>query len=271
MARKIFVSSDMGYDRRLFDVDPLCSLLWPWLLTSLDDWGRGDADPRVLKTVLFGRNDVVTEDVIAEALEQFAAVGLVQLYEHNGVPLIAVPVDKWFRYQTHIKSEKREKDTSRYAVPPSAQMRDIAGDCAQKSPSLHLSTPRRAAAGAQRLPATDRKALLRAVAELVAQRMGKTAESADKRNPAGWLAAAVLGIEGEIQERCHALVSQHPDWTPLQIADALEPAKPSRMCGICNQENPVWCGDDCPLPPPAEGEFADNVVGIGTAKKVVAR
>lgn len=274
MARKIFVSSDMGVDPKILDVaeaDPIGALLWPWLLASLDDWGRGDADARTLKATLFPRNAAVSEEVIEDALASFAAVGLVQLYESGGRPIVSVPVDNWFRYQTHIKHEKREKDTSRYPAPTSAQMRDIAGDCATNPASLLLSTPRRAATGAQRLPANDRKALLRAVAELVAQRMGKTAESADKRNPAGWLAAAIAGIETDIGERCHVLISQHSDWTPLQLADALEPPKPSRMCGICNQENPVWCGDDCPLPPPAEGSLVDNVFEIGTIKKANAR
>lgn len=260
MARKIFVSSDMGVDPKILDVaevDPVGALLWPWLLASLDDWGRGDADARTLKATLFPRNAAVTEEVIEGALESFAAVGLVCLYEHAGRVLVSVPVDNWFRYQTHIKSEKREKDTSRYPAPLSAQMRDIAGDCAQKSASLHLTTPRRAAVGAQRLPAENRKALLRAVAELVAERMGKTAESADKRNPAGWLAAAVSGIETEIGERCHALITEHSDWTPLQLADALQPAKPGPTCGLCRTENPTYCGEECPLPPPV-GEIVDS-------------
>lgn len=213
MARKVFVTSDMGYDRRLFDVDPLAALLWPWLLTSLDDWGRGDADPRVIKTTLFGRNSLVTEDVIAAALEAFDDAGLVRLYEHDGCPLVAVPVDKWFRYQTHIRSEKRSNDMSKYPAPPIAESREESRSPAQKPASLHYATPR---------PACD---ILADAASIIAERRGRTAESTSKRNPAAWLRSAIANIAKELEDKAMLLMEAEPAMTGLELADALEPVE----------------------------------------------
>jgi hypothetical protein len=46
--RKVFLSSDMSVDERLLLVSQgqsMASLVWPWLLTALDDWGRCEAAP----------------------------------------------------------------------------------------------------------------------------------------------------------------------------------------------------------------------------------
>lgn len=115
-----------------------------------------------------------------------------------------------------------------------------------------------------------RRDTVEAVAALIAERQGKPAEAATKKNQGAWLAAAVRGIADEIAERCYALIVANPGWTPLELADALEPPKRGPLCGVCMTENPTYCGEDCPLPPPKEGELVDNVVGIGSAKKAIA-
>jgi len=215
VARKVFVTSDMGTDRRLFDVEPLAALLWPWLLSSLDDWGRADADPRVVKTMLFGRNPIVTEEVIASALEQFAAVGLVRLYEHDGRPLVAVPVEKWFRYQTHIRSEKRSNDTSRYPAPPCAESREETREPAESHALPHYTTPR---------PAHE---ILAEAATVIAERRGRMDESKSKRNPAAWLRSAIAHIARELEDKAMLLMEAEPSMTGDELADALEPPGPS--------------------------------------------
>ena len=125
--RKIFIADSACTDEALMEVadqNPLAALLWPWLLLSLDDWGRGSANPRQLRARLFPENPGVTVELIAEALELYAAAGLVSLYEVGGKQFLAVPPENWFRYQTHIRAEKRTKDGSRYPAPPEA-------DCAR--------------------------------------------------------------------------------------------------------------------------------------------
>ena len=128
--RKIFIADSACTDEALMEVadqNPLAALLWPWLLLSLDDWGRGSANPRQLRARLFPENPGVTVELIAEALELYSAAGLVIRYEAGGKQLVAVPAEQWFRYQTHIRAEKRTKDGSRYPAPPDA----TALECAQ--------------------------------------------------------------------------------------------------------------------------------------------
>ena len=88
--RKIFIADSACTDEALMEVadqNPLAALLWPWLLLSLDDWGRGSANPRQLRARLFPENPAVTVELIAEALELYAAAGLVIRYEVGGKQL----------------------------------------------------------------------------------------------------------------------------------------------------------------------------------------
>lgn len=142
MARKVFVSGDMAADERLIDVDETsakAALLWPWLLTAFDDWGRAEAQPKRLKATTFPMNDLVSADDIAEAISLYAEHGLVNAYEVNGKPYMAIEPDKWFKYQTHIRKEKREKDDSRHPAPV-----DLSGesrDCAHMREEARDYTP----------------------------------------------------------------------------------------------------------------------------------
>ncbi|WP_156900244.1 DnaD domain-containing protein [Alicyclobacillus contaminans] len=125
MARKVFVSSDMSQDERLIDVaehDPQAALLWPWLLTAFDDWGRARASAKRLKATVFPMIETVTAETIESALQQYAHVGLIVLYEVDGVQYMAIPEDKWYKYQTHMKRSNRrpgkDKMQSDYPAPP---------------------------------------------------------------------------------------------------------------------------------------------------------
>jgi hypothetical protein len=129
--RKIFIADTACTDEALMEVadqNPLAALLWPWLLLSLDDWGRGSANPRQLRARLFPENPAVSVELLSEALELYAAAGLVIRYKGGGRELVAVPAEQWFRYQTHIRAEKRTKDGSRYPAPPEETARDCASD-----------------------------------------------------------------------------------------------------------------------------------------------
>lgn len=134
MGRKIYVSSDMSADEDVDDVakqEPLAALLWPWFLTALDDWGRSSASPSRLKNEVFPGNDLVTIEVIERALQLFDDTGLLTLYEVRGKTYMAVvPMDKWFKWQTHIRQTKRDKDESK-CPPPPENLREGARGCAQ--------------------------------------------------------------------------------------------------------------------------------------------
>lgn len=253
MARKVFVSSDMGVDPRLLDVaerDPMAALMWPWLLASLDDWGRGEADPRRLKHTLFPAIDIVTTDVIAAALDLFESVGLVTRYDDDGRPLVAVPVDKWFRWQTHIRSEKRSNDTSRYPAPPIAGLREESRERTQNPASLHHASPRRAAPVARNSAQTDpspapspdtppdtaptsgRPMLIEQAVTLIAARRRVGELAATKTHPKRWAKAALDGIRREVTD--HAGSTPTASLDPTQMADALEPRRATATITECN-------------------------------------
>lgn len=121
MGRKVYITSDMSTDDELLrvsDADSLAALLWPWILTAMDDWGRAEASPRHLKARVFPGVDIVTAEGIESALNLFAAERLIVLYEVSGKPYMAVDPETWWKYQTHIRKEKRTVDGSSCPPPP---------------------------------------------------------------------------------------------------------------------------------------------------------
>ncbi|MEW6016443.1 MAG: hypothetical protein AB1760_00050 [Pseudomonadota bacterium] len=145
MARKVFVSGEMSSDDRLIDVDADCPqavLLWPWLLTAFDDWGRAEANAKKLKAKVFPAVSEVDANRVEEALLAFDKVGLIHLYEVDGKRYMFIDADKWFRWQTHIRAQKRTKDESKIPAPDaSAQMRAPARECAQLRADARICTP----------------------------------------------------------------------------------------------------------------------------------
>ena len=130
MGRKVYISSDMSTDDRLMeaaDHSPMAPILWPWLLTAFDDWGRAEAVPRTIKAKVFPSFDAVTTEHVAGALNALASAGLIMLYEIGHKQYMAIPPEKWFRYQTQIPRDKRKRDSSRIPAPDhSAVARDLA-------------------------------------------------------------------------------------------------------------------------------------------------
>lgn len=58
--------------------------LWAYLITYVDDYGRGSADPEILKGFVFPRRKGVTESQIHKGLTDLANIGTIQLYEIEG-------------------------------------------------------------------------------------------------------------------------------------------------------------------------------------------
>lgn len=72
--------------------------LWAYLITYVDDYGRGSADPELLKGFVFPRRKGVTEATIQKTLEELATTGSVILYEVDGEPYLCFP--NWSEHQT---------------------------------------------------------------------------------------------------------------------------------------------------------------------------
>ena len=75
--------------------------VWVYLITYVDDYGRGSADPELLKGLVFTRRRGVTEQQISKALADLANAGMITLYEVDGESYLYFPNwDKHQRMQT---------------------------------------------------------------------------------------------------------------------------------------------------------------------------
>lgn len=83
--------------------------LWVYLITYVDDYGRGSADAELLKGFVFPRRKSVTESTIEKALADLANSGLIFLYEVGGEPYFCFP--NWSDHQ-RIQTKK-----SKYPAP----------------------------------------------------------------------------------------------------------------------------------------------------------
>jgi len=121
MARKVFISSGMSIDPALAAIaqqDVVAALLWPWILTAFDDWGRAKDDAIQLKLQVVPGFAEITVERVEQALTLYAEAGLIRRYQVGGRRYMCIEPDKWFRYQTHIHREKRTKDDSVIPPPP---------------------------------------------------------------------------------------------------------------------------------------------------------
>lgn len=84
--------------------------VWVLLITYVDDYGRGSADPELLKGLLFPRMHGVTEDQIGDALRTLSDKGMITLYESEGEPFFCFP--KWGEHQ-RIRTK-----VSKFPQPP---------------------------------------------------------------------------------------------------------------------------------------------------------
>lgn len=67
-------------------LSPLCEVLFYRLLVTVDDFGRYDARPAMIKSQCFPIKDAVTASVCTELLAELSRAGLVCIYEVNGKP-----------------------------------------------------------------------------------------------------------------------------------------------------------------------------------------
>lgn len=83
--------------------------LWVNLITYVDDYGRGDARPAIIKGTCFPLRDRVTVKDIDGALHALAGAGCVSLYEVDGKPYLYFP--SWGEHQ-RIQTKR-----SKYPAP----------------------------------------------------------------------------------------------------------------------------------------------------------
>ena len=98
--------------------------LWVSLITYVDDFGRGDARPAIIKGSCFPLRDRITNKDIEAALRALAGIGCVSLYEVDGKPYLYFPT--WESHQT-VRNQK-----SKYPAPAEGQqLQAIENNCKQ--------------------------------------------------------------------------------------------------------------------------------------------
>ena len=102
--------------------------LWAYLITYVDDFGRGSAEPDIIKGFVFPKRKCVTEATIKAALTDLANMGLIHLYEVDG--------DSYLCLRNWEKHQKPRAATSKYPAPPEndsecMQMQTDASRCSQ--------------------------------------------------------------------------------------------------------------------------------------------
>lgn len=112
--------------------------LWAYLLTYVDDYGRGSADPELLKGFVFPRRKGVTEGTIQKTLAELATIGSVILYEVDGEPYLCFP--NWSEHQS-VRNKVSKFPAPNDALLASAsncmQLKSIESSCNQ----LHANAP----------------------------------------------------------------------------------------------------------------------------------
>lgn len=84
--------------------------LWAYLITYVDDYGRGSAEPDILKGFVFPRRKCVTEATIKAAITDLANMGLIHLYEVDG--------DSYLCLRNWEIHQKPRAMTSKFPEPP---------------------------------------------------------------------------------------------------------------------------------------------------------
>ena len=101
--------------------------VWTYLLTYVDDYGRGSADPELLKGLVFPRQRRLTESAIEDALVNLARIGSIVLYEVDGESYLYFP--NWGDHQ------RIQRKYSKFPDPPAEN------NPSQKSTVNHGESP----------------------------------------------------------------------------------------------------------------------------------
>lgn len=102
--------------------------LWVNLITYVDDHGRGDARPAIIKGNCFPLRERVTLKDISDALSALAGMGCISLYDVDGKSYLCFP--------TWDKHQKTRSDTSKYPAPPKTQA--VADSCKHLQTSANI-------------------------------------------------------------------------------------------------------------------------------------
>lgn len=84
--------------------------LWVYLITYVDDYGRGSADPEIIKGFVFPRRKKVNETDIKDALAALASMGCITLYDKDG--------ESYFYFPSWGEHQRIQTKRSKFPEPP---------------------------------------------------------------------------------------------------------------------------------------------------------
>ena len=97
------IKESIRTDKQVNELSDFCFRLWTYLLTYVDDYGRGNADPDLLKGFCFARRKDVTTKHIEKGLEELQSVDLIRLYKVEDEIYLYFPT--WEKHQ-RIQTKK---------------------------------------------------------------------------------------------------------------------------------------------------------------------
>ena len=89
--------------------------VWIYLITYVDDYGRGSADPELIKGFVFPRRKRISESDIEKTLAELAGMGCISLYDVDGESYFYFP--NWGEHQ-RIQTKK-----SKFPAPENGNQR----------------------------------------------------------------------------------------------------------------------------------------------------
>ena len=97
------IKESIRTDKQVNELSDFCFRLWTYLLTYVDDYGRGNADPDLLKGFCFARRKDVTTKHIEKGLEELQNIDLIRLYRVEDEIYLYFPT--WEKHQ-RIQTKK---------------------------------------------------------------------------------------------------------------------------------------------------------------------
>ena len=119
--------------------------LWLYLITYADDFGRGSADPELLKGLVFPRRKGITEKQIQSTLTSLANNGMVVLYEVEEEPYFYFP--NWDKHQ-RVQTKKSRFPDPELSSSPSSTVNH--GESPSESNTIQSNTEKESNKGADR-------------------------------------------------------------------------------------------------------------------------
>ena len=124
MPRIRSIHPDLHRDKTLATVSATAERTFVRLWCHLDDDGRGEDDPDLMKADLYPRHRDVTADDIERDLQELADRGLIIRYVVDGEPYLCCKPETWANYQRPQKKQESKLPSPDQADPDTSPVSD---------------------------------------------------------------------------------------------------------------------------------------------------